>query len=47
MIVYVTTTEKEGHGFERKQESIYRRVRREEMEGENHVIILQKQENNL
>lgn len=47
MNVYVTTTEKEGHGFERKQGSVYRRVWREEMEGENHVIIFQKQENNL
>lgn len=40
MIVYVTTTEKEGHGFERKQGRVYRRVWSEEMEGGNHVIIL-------
>lgn len=41
MHVYITATEKEGHEFERKQGRVYRRVWREEMEGENRVIILQ------
>lgn len=41
MHVYVTTTEEEGHEFERKHGRVCRRVWREEMEGENHVIMLQ------